>query len=336
MVLGPGTNVGPYRIDAPLGAGGMGEVYRAWDTRLKRAVALKVISSGIAMSAEQLARFEREARAVASLNHPNVLAVHDLGTVEDTPYVVFELLEGETLKERLARGALPVRKAVELGIQVCRGLAAGHARGIVHRDVKPANLFVTSDGTVKILDFGLARETAVAVADLGEADTPSFTVAGVVLGTPAYMSPEQVRGQSVDARSDLFSLGATLYEMLAGRRAFDGATAADLLTAVLTKDPAEMGTPSGAVPPSLERVVRRCLEKDPEERFQSARDVSFALDAVSGSTRARWRECLSQAGPRERSWRMWWPPTGLPTARTSRSSGGWTARTSSSTRSGKF
>ncbi len=283
MALRPGTNVGPYRIDAPLGAGGMGEVYRAWDTRLKRAVALKVISSGTAMNAEQLARFEREARAVASLSHPNVLAVHDLGTVEDTPYVVFELLEGETLKERLARGALPVRKVVELGIQVCRGLAAGHARGIVHRDVKPANLFLTSDGTVKILDFGLARDTAVAEADLGEADTPSFTVAGVMLGTPAYMSPEQVRGQSVDARSDLFSLGATLYEMLAGKRAFDGATAADLLTAVLTKDPAEMGTP-GAVPPSLERVVRRCLEKDPEERFQSARDVSFALDAVSGTT----------------------------------------------------
>ena len=151
MALRPGTNVGPYRIDAPLGAGGMGEVYRTWDTRLKRAVALKVISSGTAMDAEQRARFEREARAVASLNHPNVLAVHDLGTVEDTPYVVFELLEGETLKERLARGALPARKAVELGIQVCRGLAAGHARGIVHRDVKPANLFITGDGTVKIL-----------------------------------------------------------------------------------------------------------------------------------------------------------------------------------------
>jgi hypothetical protein len=299
--LRPRTNVGPYRIVAAIGAGGMGEVYRARDTRLGRDIALKVIVSETRMGTDHLARLKREAHALASLNHPNILAVYDVGTVDGVPYVVFELLEGETLRERLARGALPVRKACALGIQICSGLTAAHARGILHRDLKPANVFVTTDGIVKILDFGLALETRAGQMAGSDADTASLTAAGTVVGTPAYMSPEQARGLRIDARSDLFSLGAVLYETLTGRRAFEGVTSADVLTGILTKDPGEMRTPCGAVPPVLERVVRRCLEKDADERFQSARDLGFALDAASGTTASASLPAVVAAAPRRPS-----------------------------------
>jgi len=265
----------------------MGEVYRARDTRLGRDVAVKVIADDSASSPDRLHRFEQEARAVATLDHPHILSIHDVGTQDGTAYVVFELLEGETLRQRLERGPLPTRKAVELAIQICQGLAAAHARGIIHRDLKPENLFLTKDGRLKILDFGLAKlkDTPEREEELKKARTHTATEQGMLLGTVGYMSPEQARGQPADARSDLFAVGAILYEMLSGRRAFEGGTPADLLTAILTQEPAEISGHSGLVPAVLERLVRRCLEKDPEERFQSARDVAFALEALSWASR---------------------------------------------------
>ena len=256
----------------------MGEVYRAHDPRLGRDVALKVILTEGEPSAERLKRFEDEARAVARLTHPNVLAVFDVGACDGRPYVVFELLEGETLYQRLRTGPQPLRSAVETAIQVCRGLQAAHARGILHRDLKPENLFLTSDGFVKILDFGLAKLTRGDGAEAGPGRTQ--TVAGVVMGTPAYLSPEQARGGEADPRSDLFALGAILYEALSGRRAFSGATAAETISAILHEDPPPVRTASGPLPGPVERVVRRCLAKEPQERFHSAHDLAFALEAV--------------------------------------------------------
>jgi len=267
----------------PLGAGGMGEVYRARDPRLGRDVALKVLPDYAAADPERLARFQREARAVASLNHPHILAVHDIGSDRGVDYVVFELLEGQTLRYRLAPGPLPARKVVDYGVQVCRGLAAAHERGVVHRDLKPENLFLTAGGQVKILDFGLAKLSGPAADqdELPGAETrTAVTEAGRVMGTVGYMSPEQAVGQRADERSDLFALGAILYEMLSGRRAFGGDTRADTLAAVLRSDPPEIET--DGVPPGLLRVVRRCLEKDPAERFQSAHDLGLALETLSG------------------------------------------------------
>ena len=294
-MLSAGSRVGPYEVMAPLGAGGMGEVYRARDSRLGRDVALKVLPDDAAADPERLRRFQQEARAVASLNHPHILAVHDIGSDNGVAYVVFELLEGVTLRRRLESGPLPARKVVEYGVQVCRGLSAAHTRGIIHRDLKPENIFVTAGGEVKILDFGLAKETGP-IADEDEltraATRSAVTEAGRVLGTPGYMSPEQAQGQRADARSDLFALGAILYEMLSGRRAFAGNTPVDTIAAVLRSDPPEIE--AAGVPPGLERVVRRCLEKDPRERFQSAHDLGLALETLSGpgllelaSTRAR-------------------------------------------------
>jgi len=287
MSLAPGTRLGPYEIVSPLGAGGMGEVYRARDTRLDRDVAIKVLPAAFAQDADRLARFEREAKAVAALSHPNILAIHDIGTVPSTrsgqaaTYVVTELLEGETVRERLQAGALPPRKAIDLAVQVARGLAAAHDKGLVHRDLKPDNLFLLKDGQVKILDFGLAK---TATSDSGASETvAAITDAGVVMGTVGYMAPEQVRGQAVDARADLFTLGAVLYEMLSGRRAFQHATAAETMTAILREDPPELNGPSAALSPALDRVVRHCLEKNPAERFQTARDVAFALESLTGS-----------------------------------------------------
>ena len=257
-------------------------MYRARDPRLGREVAVKVISSDEAGQADGQGRFEQEARAVAALSHPNILAVHDVGSHGGTSYVVFELLDGETLQQRLERGPIPVRKTTEYGVQICRGLAAAHARGIVHRDLKPQNLFLTADGQVKILDFGLAKRqepsSPGSAAERGENRTA--TEAGLVLGTAGYMSPEQARGRPADARSDLFALGAILYEMLSGRRAFEGESPADTISAILNRDPPEIAAASAEpVPPGLERVIRHCLEKDPDERFQTARDVAFALEA---------------------------------------------------------
>jgi hypothetical protein len=281
--LPPGQRLNGYEILSLVGAGGMGEVYRARDTRLNREVALKILPPEMAGNAAAFARFEREAQAVAALSHPNILAVHDFGRTDAHSYVVFELLQGATLRERLEAGALPVRKAVDYARQAADGLAAAHARGIIHRDIKPDNLFVTDDGRVKILDFGLAQTAAAGPGeDTTSAHTrAALTDAGTVMGTMGYMAPEQIRGQAVDHRADLFALGATLYEMCTGRRAFKAATPADTMSAVLNSDPPELTVPGQAPPPALDRIVRRCLEKQPAERFQSARDLSFALDALS-------------------------------------------------------
>ncbi|HET7293612.1 MAG TPA: protein kinase [Vicinamibacteria bacterium] len=285
MGLTPGTHVGPYEIAAPLGAGGMGEVYRARDPRIGREVALKVLPESFSADPDRLRRFEQEARATGQLNHPNILAVFDVGTVDGTPYVVSELLEGDTLRERIGGTALPVRKAIDYATQMARGLAAAHEKGVVHRDLKPDNVFVTKDGRVKILDFGLAKLVGGEI--LTEADTHTAGVpgtdAGKVLGTVGYMSPEQVRAQPVDHRSDIFSFGSVLYEMLAGRRAFRGASNVETMNAILKEDPPELSETNRHLPPALERIVSHCLEKNAEERFQSARDIAFDLEQLSGS-----------------------------------------------------
>ncbi len=309
MDLSPGGRLGPYEIVAPIGAGGMGEVYRARDTRLGRDVALKVLPATFSADPERLARFEREARAVASLSHPNILALFDFGSHEGTAYAVTELLEGETLGDRLAGGPLPVRKATEYAAQVARGLAAAHDKGIVHRDLKPENLFVTADGRVKILDFGLARQDGPTL-DTSDTRSPTLarpTDAGTVLGTVGYMSPEQVRGQVVDARSDIFSLGCVVHEMLTGQRAFLRETGAETMTAILREDAQSL--PDGC-PPSLARVVERCLEKAPAERFQSARDLAFALESAT-VTAASGRHVTTSVEAPSRARRLALPALGI-------------------------
>ena len=284
MTLAAGTKLGPYEIVAPLGAGGMGEVYRARDTRLEREVAVKVLPEAFAKDTDRLTRFEREAKAVAALNHPTILAIYDYGREGAVAYAVTELLEGASLKDRMASGPVPAREAVGIAAQVARGLAAAHEKGIVHRDVKPENLFLTRDGTVKILDFGLARSGPG--GETGDAPTRSLmTSPGTVMGTAGYMSPEQVRGQAVDARSDLFSLGVVLVEMLSGHRAFHGGSAVETMAAILKEDP--LSGSGAALPAALERIVRRFIEKRPEDRFQTARDAAFALEALSGGAPAR-------------------------------------------------
>ncbi len=283
MTLVAGARLGPYEILAPLGAGGMGEVYRARDARLKRDVAIKVLPAAFASDIERLRRFEQEAQAASALNHPNILSIYDLGTHDGAPYIVSELLEGETLRSRLAGGAFSPRRAIAHALQLAQGLAAAHEKGIVHRDLKPENLFVTADGRVKILDFGLAKLTQPEAPAESQTNLPTVTPGtepGIVLGTLGYMSPEQVRGKPADARSDLFSFGAILYEMLSGRRAFRGDTAADTMSAILTKDPPDLSETDRKIPEGVERIVDHCLEKSPEGRFQSARDVAFDLEAL--------------------------------------------------------
>jgi TolB-like protein len=283
MTLAPATRLGPYEIVAPLGAGGMGEVYRARDSRLGREVAVKVLPAEVATDPERLRRFEQEARAASALSHPNILTLFDVGRHEATSYLVTELLEGESLRERLAHGTMPPRKAIALGVDAARGLAAAHAKGIVHRDLKPENLFLTADGGVKILDFGLAKLTLPESGGMAEATTiPGLTATGMVMGTAGYMAPEQVRGDAADARSDLFALGCVLYEVVAGRRAFAGDTAPETFSAILRDDPPPLAvaTPGGG---ALESIVRRCLEKRPDDRFQSARDLGFALESLGAA-----------------------------------------------------
>jgi serine/threonine protein kinase/Tol biopolymer transport system component len=284
MALSAGKHLGPYEVIAAVGAGGMGEVYRARDTRLGRDVALKVLPASFAADADRLHRFEREAKIIAALSHPNILPIFDIGTHDGAPYLVTELLEGETLRERLRGGALQVRRAVDVALQVAKGLAAAHEKGVAHRDLKPENIFLTRDGQVKILDFGLAKLTKAEGAG-GDAHTMSDagkTTPGTVMGTIGYMSPEQVRGQETDHRSDIFSFGAILYEMLSGQRAFKGETAADTMSSILKDDPPELASTGKQVPPAFERIVRHCLEKAPEMRFQSARDIAFDLEELSG------------------------------------------------------
>jgi TolB-like protein/Tfp pilus assembly protein PilF len=283
MTLASGILLGPYEIVSPLGAGGMGEVYRAKDTRLDRDVAIKVLPEAFASDADRLSRFEREAKAVAALNHPNILAIYDYGREGGVAYAVTELLEGANLRDRTASGPMPAREAVGFAAQIARGLSAAHEKGIVHRDVKPENIFVTKGGIAKILDFGLSKTGPAGGAR--EAATQSLiTSPGTVMGTAGYMSPEQVRGLAVDPRSDIFSLGVVLYEMLSGRRAFAGGSAVETMSAILREDPLSV---SGAVlPAGLERIVRRFLEKRPEDRFQTARDAVFALETLSGGAPA--------------------------------------------------
>ena len=281
MPLSSGSRLGPYEIVDVLGSGGMGEVYRARDARLNRVVAIKVLPESFARDRDSLERFQREARAVAALSHPNILGIFELGDDNGSPYAVMELLEGETLRTRLAGGALAVRRAVAFAVQIAHGLAAAHERGVVHRDVKPDNLFVTRDGHIKILDFGLARQTT-APADV----TGSVTAAGTVMGTVGYMAPEQVRGLAADARSDIFAFGLVLYEMLCGRRAFARETAAETMAAIVREDPPPMTGASSAIPAAIDRIVWRCLEKDPSARFQSCHDLAFALETAVGDSSA--------------------------------------------------
>jgi serine/threonine protein kinase len=294
MTLPSGAQLGPYRIVELIGSGGMGVVYRAHDARLGRDVALKVVSDALDAQPEAAARFEQEARAAAALSHPNIVAIHDVGQVDGRPYAVTELLEGESLRARMSRGPLEWREAVEIALATADGLAAAHARGIVHRDIKPENLFVTRDGHLKILDFGLAR-TQLPPAP-AEAPTRALTEAGLIVGTIGYLSPEQVRGEVVGPPSDVFALGCVLYEMITGRRAFEGATTVDRLAAVLRASP----TPIAAeqAPADAVRIVDRCLEKAPEQRFAQGRELAEALQALlseSGARRALGRPKAARA-----------------------------------------
>ena len=285
VTLTPGTMLGDYEVQNLVGSGGMGQVYRARDLRLGRDVAIKVLPSLLSADRERLRRFELEARATAALSHPNILAVFQMGSYEGAPYLVSELLEGETLREQIQRGRLSVRKAIDFGVQIARGLAAAHEKGIVHRDLKPENLFVTKDGRIKILDFGLAKVTQAQHSSAQTAPTlTGATEPGMIMGTVGYMSPEQVRGHVADHRSDIFAFGAILYEMLTGKLAFQKATAADTVAAILSQDPPDISQVSPSTPPALQRVVHRCLEKGPDQRFQSASDLGFALQAISDSS----------------------------------------------------
>jgi Tol biopolymer transport system component len=287
MNIATGTLLGRYEVRALIGAGGMGEVYRARDTSLGRDVAVKVLPPDLSKDIERLRRFEQEARATSSLNHPNILVIFDIGTFEGSTYVVSELLEGETLRDRLLGNVLPPRKAVEYAVQIARGLATAHEKGIIHRDLKPENIFITTDGHAKILDFGLAKLLDVAVSE----DTSSqvqtkrvVTFAGAVMGSMGYMSPEQVRGRPVDQRSDIFSFGTVLYEMVTGARAFSGDSSVETMNSILKEEPPPIQTSGRAIPLALERVITHCLEKQPQDRFQSARDLAFGLESVTSQS----------------------------------------------------
>jgi TolB-like protein/thioredoxin-like negative regulator of GroEL len=286
MTLAAGTRLGPYEILSPLGAGGMGEVYRARDRKLDRDVAIKVLPESVAKDPDALARFEREAKAVAALSHPNILAIHDFGTQDGTAYAVMELLKGETLRGKLEGGPVSQKQAVDWALQIARGLSAAHGKGVVHRDLKPENLFVTKDGHLKILDFGLAKRVEV-VSPEQQTSAPTgsaHTEPGTVMGTAGYMSPEQVKGLAVDHRSDIFSFGATLYELLSGRKAFKRDTNAETMAAIMLQEPPELSESGRSIPVTLDHIVKHCLEKDRDNRFQSARDIAFALSEASGAT----------------------------------------------------
>src|SRR5258708_31322372 len=296
----PGPVISHYGVLEKIGSGAMGDVLRGRDERLGGDVALKLIRPASSDNPDHLRRFELEARAAAALNHPNIVAVYDVGLYEGTPYIVCELLEGATLRTRLAAGALPVRLAIDYSLQIVQGLIAAHDRHIIHRDLKPENLFITTDGRVKILDFGVAKlPSPLEDSDRSVENLTTVTKTGSVIGTVAYMSPEQLRGKTVDHRSDIFSVGAILYEMLTGRRAFRGETEVDTITAVLKEDPPEIHLEEASVPVSFQQVVRHCLEKEPGTRFQSARDLAFALETLadaSGGRRVRFRAPRARIG----------------------------------------
>ena len=303
MPLSPGQRLGPYEILAPIGAGGMGEVYRARDPRLERDVAIKVLPEHFTGDADSLARFQAEAKAVAALSHPNILAIFDTGQLGDQLYVVTELLEGETMRARLRQGPFGVRKAADHAARVAEGLAAAHEKGIVHRDVKPENLFLLNDGRVKILDFGLARQDPVIAGsgDLSSSPTAARpTNPGAMIGTVGYVSPEQAKGEVADHRSDIFSLGAVLYEMLRGERAFKGSSPAELLSSVLRDEPEAPSLKDPRIPHALDLIVHHCLEKSPDQRFQSARDLAFHLDSLAGASASQRSGTLALPAPRPR------------------------------------
>lgn len=284
MTIASGTRLGPYEVTSPLGAGGMGEVYSATDTRLDRQVAIKVLPERLANDPETLVRFEHEAKAVAALSHPNIMAIHDVGREQSVSFVVLELLEGETLRDRLRRSPIEWRKTIEIAVAIADGLAAAHDRGIIHRDIKPANIFLTSDGRLKILDFGLAR-TAEPICRENDGDRPTVSYdmnQGFLIGTINYMSPEQMRGLPGEAQSDIFSFGCVIYEMLTGLRAFDRDTEIETAAAILNEDAPGLGDAGVDVPVEVSQLIMRCLEKDPKQRFQSARDLAFMLRALVG------------------------------------------------------
>src|SRR5262245_15729453 len=286
MAITAGAHFNHYEIIAPLGAGGMGEVWRARDMRLNREVAIKALPASFAQDADRLLRFEQEALATSALNHPNILTVFDIGDHDGAPYIVAELLEGEELSELIKQGAIAPRKAIDYARQIAEGLAAAHSKGVVHRDLKPENMFVTKDGRVKILDFGLAKLRPHQFSGIDK-DAPTqkrITDPGVIMGTVGYMSPEQVRGHETDHRSDIFAFGVILYEMITGQRAFCGDSAIEVMNAILKEDPPEFSETKEQISPQLEMIVRRCLEKQPERRFHSAHDLSFALEALSSGS----------------------------------------------------
>ena len=310
MALAAGANVDGYEVLGLLGAGGMGEVYRARDPVLKRDVAIKVLPPFVAKDPDRLWRFEQEAQAAAALNHPNILAVYRFGVFEGAPYLVSELLVGETLRQQLRHGHMSLRRAIDLGVQIAHGLAAAHDKGIVHRDLKPENLFVTKEGRIKILDFGLAKLMQPQQRQVDKDDsapTQTYeTEPGSVMGTAGYMSPEMVRGELVDHRTDIFAFGAVLYEMLAGKRAFQHSTSAETMTAILREDPPGVSQIARNTPPGLQRVVHRCLEKNPERRFQSASDLAFALEALSESGISSSAAVQGPEQRRQRKALAWW------------------------------
>ena len=310
MALAPGTRLGNYEIVAAVGAGGMGEVYRSRDPRLNRDVAIKVLSPQLANDPAAVGRFEREAMSVARLSHPNILSIFEFVHQNGSAFVVTEFVEGETLRARLDGGPMAPRRAVAYALQIARGMAAAHARGIVHRDLKPENVMITRDDHIKILDFGLAKPVETTAMDKTLA-TGVATAAGIVLGTFGYMAPEQVRGLEVDHRADMFAFGAVLYEMLSGERAFTGETAADTMSAILSKDPPELDTARLSIAPGLDRIVRRCLEKSPDLRFQSANDLAFALETLTAGSTASTQVAVTSAPLRSRATWLPWAVAGL-------------------------
>jgi serine/threonine protein kinase len=315
VTLSAGTRLGPYEIVSSLGAGGMGEVYRARDTRLQREVAIKVLPAALASDPERLKRFEREARSASSLNHPNIVTIHDIGSSDSVAYIAMELVTGQPLRSVLLQQALPVRQLLQLGTQVAEGLAQAHAAGIVHRDLKPENVMVTEEGLVKILDFGLAKLTQPDSSGGGRTQAPTVsgaTEAGVILGTVGYMSPEQAMGGSVDYRSDQFSFGSILYEMATGRRAFVRASAPQTLTAIIQDEPEPIAAVNPKVPVPLRWTVQRCLAKEPRNRYAStedlARDLTMIRDNLSEATSAIG---VLQAEPVPAPRRRWWIPAAI-------------------------